>query len=310
MSDYEEDFVDSEDERTLAALDEAEAGAVDSFDLDLFKDGDKESGFHTKNDSEDPYHRSNVTQRKGAVDVKCSCIDIIHGQWGPDEPKSKATLVVLLFRFDPRRKARRIAEANIEFRFFDMKDRPRKNPEVVDISLNSSFSLVPTKRQESITKGAEGTAGGGFAGAELSGTLKWEKTIDQETTDATHVVGSIYRLGADVGPDNAATWTLSENATVKTGVPASMRVGILLKRKTDDDFKCTVELTTKADFRTRMESLTGKREDDDPILFRTTLPPTNKLFKYDVDNLGSFDVTSVEDVTFTTLRTSVKGKAE
>ncbi len=307
MSDYEY----SEDEQEIQALEALEADAADSFELGLFEEGDKESGFHTKNDPDAPFQRSNVTQRKGAVDVKCSVIDIVHGQWGADEADARASLIVLLFRFDSRKKARRIAEANIEFKFFDNEGRHRKNPEVYEISLNDSFSLVPTKRSESITRGAEGTAGGGILGAELSGTLKWEKKIDQETSDATHVIGSIDRLDAPFGPSNAASWTLKENETMKTGVPAAMRVGILLKRTTDDDFKCTVKIETKVDFKTKIEQLMGGREDDDPIFFRTSLPPTKKLQTYDAANLGSFDVTSVEDVVFTTMRNgAIKGQAD
>ncbi|KAL6831424.1 hypothetical protein J3E69DRAFT_329438 [Trichoderma sp. SZMC 28015] len=276
-----------------------------SYEFDLFEQGDLDSGFHLKNDLASPYQRSNVVQRKGAIYVKCTCVDIIHGKWGPEQPELNATLIVLLFRFDPLRRARRIASASIEFKFFDSRGRHRRNPEVLDISLNDSFTLMPTYRTESSTHGTEVKLGGGIAGAELSGTVKIEKRIDEETTDATRVIGSIDRLGASFGPCNAASWTLTENATTKTGVPVAMRVGILLKRRTDDDFYCTVKLNTKADFRTRMEELIGGRELDDPILFNTTLPPTHNLMKYDVGNLGSFNVASIQDVTFTTIRRDV-----
>lgn len=296
------EFEAVKEEAELEALEQA-AGAQ-SFDIGLFE-GDPDSGFHTKNDPDDPFHRSNVVQRKGAVDVKCTCVDVVHGQWGPAEPSARATLVVLLFRFDPRKRARRIASANIEFKFFDGQGRHRKNPEVREISLNDSFSLVPTRRTESVTKGAEGTLGGDAFGAALTGTVKWERTIGQETSDATHVVGSIDRLDAPFGPSNAATWTLTENESVKTGVPAAMRVGVLLKRSTDDDFKCTVKLVTEVDVKTRMEQMFGGREPDDPILFRTSLPSTDRLMKYDVANLGGFDLSKVEDVTFTTMRDGV-----
>ncbi|KAK0632449.1 hypothetical protein B0T14DRAFT_560139 [Immersiella caudata] len=304
MSDYEDpsEFEDSEDEQQIQALEALEKSAEASFDLGLFNDGDLDSGFHTKNDSEDPFQRSNVTQRKGAVDVKCSVIDIIHGRWGTDEPNARATLVVLLFRFDPRRRSRRIASAQLQFSFFDSKKRSRLNPEVVDISFNESLSLVPTKRTESVKTGGEGSAGAGVLGAELSAKISWEKTVEQELTDATHVVGSIDRLGASVGSDNSASWTLTENEAQKSGIPAAMRVGILLKRQTDDDFECGVKIETEVDFKTRIEQLFGRREADDPILFRTDLKPTNKLQVYDAENLGGFDVATVEDVVFTKIR--------
>ncbi|KAK0655665.1 hypothetical protein B0T16DRAFT_451308 [Cercophora newfieldiana] len=303
MSEYEDsDYEDSEDEQQIWALEALEKNAQDSFDVGLFEDGDVDSGFHTKNDPEDPFQRSKVTQRKGAVDVKCSLIDIVHGQWGPDEPGAKATLVVLLFRFDPRRRSRRIASAQLQFSFFDASKRNRLNPGVVDISLNESLSVVPTKRIDSVTTGGGASVGGGVLGAELSAQISWEKTVEQEVTDATHIVGSIDRLGATVGPDNSASWTLTENESQKSGIPAAMQVGILLKRQTDDDFTCTVKIETEVDFKTRVGQFFGKREADDPILFRTDLKPTNKLQVYDTAELGSFDVSTVEDVVFTKIR--------
>ncbi|OHE98096.1 hypothetical protein CORC01_06610 [Colletotrichum orchidophilum] len=294
-------FVAVKDESELELLETGDD--VLSIDVDLLE-GDRKSGFHTQNDREDPFQRSNVVQRKGAVDVKCTCVDTVHGSWGPDEPDTSATLLVLLFRFDSRRRARRVALANIEFAFFDSQGRSRKNPEVAAISFDDSFSLVPTQRTESTTTGASGTTGVGVVGAELSSTVKWERTVDEETTDAAYVIGSIDRLKAPAGPDNAATWTLKENSTTKKGVPAAMRVGILLKRSTDDDFFCTVKIETEVDLKTRIEQLLGRRGLDDPILFRTSLPPTRKLMKYDAENLGEFDLSLIEDVTVTTVRSN------
>ena len=123
---------------------EIERGSI-GFDLKLHEAGDANSGFHTKNDPESPYQRSNVVQRNnpGTTSIKCTCVDIIHGQWGPDNPGARATLVVLLFRFDPLRKASRIISAHMEFKFFDSQGRHRKNPEVADISAQQELQSQP-----------------------------------------------------------------------------------------------------------------------------------------------------------------------
>ncbi|KAK1757347.1 hypothetical protein QBC47DRAFT_375740 [Echria macrotheca] len=297
------DFGDSDQERQFHALEELEDEGVQTFDIELNEEGD--GGLHTKNDPEAPFQRSTVTQRKGDVDVKATLRDVVHGQWGEDDPDASATLLVLLFRFDPRRQGRRISYASLSFRFFDGEGRHRKNPEVVAISFDGNLNMVPTKRTESVTKGADGTVGGGLLGAELSTTVKWEKKIDEETSDSTKLVGSIDILEAPHGPNNAATWTLTENQTTKTGIPAAMQVGILLKRTTDDDFHCAFEIKTDVDFRTSIKHFLKRQEKDDPILFRTDLKPTNKLMQYDVANLGSFDVSRVEDLSFTTMRNNV-----
>ena len=138
-------------------------------------------------------------------------------------------------------------------------------------------------------------------GINVSTHITYEKKFERETNDSTYVVGNIGRLDASFGPSNAASWTLEENTTKETGIPVAMRVGILLKRSTDDDFYCTVSLRTKADVKTRMKELLGGREADDPIIFNPAAPPTNKLKEYDIDNLGSFDVGQVEDLTVTNL---------
>lgn len=279
-----------------------------SFEIELIS-GDRKSGFHTQNDPDEPFQRANVVQRKGAVDVKCTLVDTVHGFWGPEEPGINATLLVLLFRFDSRKRSRRVAWANLEFAFFDAQNRNRKNPEVAFISFDDSFSLVPTQRHTSTGIAVEGTAGGGVPGAEISGTLKWERCLEEDTTDATHITGSIDRLGTRVGPSNAATWTLMENNTTKKGVPTAMRVGIILRRVIDDDFYCTVKVETEVDLKTGIQQLFGSREPDDPINFRVQLPPTQRLMKYDSENLGSFNLSTIEDVTVTVLKDgAVKNK--
>ncbi|WYZ42155.1 hypothetical protein EsH8_V_001050 [Colletotrichum jinshuiense] len=279
---------------------EVDDDALD-FDLNLVST-EHQSGFRTKNDPLDPLQRSNIVQRKGPVDVKCTCVDVIHGHWGSTEPDTQATLVVILFRFDSRKQARRIISVNAELAFFDSQGRHRKNPEVAIISLDGNFSLTPTQQTKSTAIGSEGAVGGGILGAEISGKFTWEHRGEWETTDAAQIVGSIDRLGAPAGPSNAANWTLQENPLTKKGVPAAIRVGILIKRRAiDDDFFCTVKLETEVDMKTRLERLFGSREQDDPILFRTSKPPTNRLMEYDTKNLGAIDMSLVEDVTATTV---------
>ena len=51
---------------------------IPPFDIDLFPTGDEDSGFHTQNDPSSPYQQTNVIQRKGSVDIRCSCIDVVH----------------------------------------------------------------------------------------------------------------------------------------------------------------------------------------------------------------------------------------
>lgn len=292
--------IDPEDSGAFARL--HLTGDLPSFDIDLYPTGDEESGFHTQNDPLEPYQRTNVIQRRGAVDVRCSLIDVVHGRFNDS---ACGTLLVLQFRFDPRKRARRIASADISLTFASMKSGgPR--PEVYAISLDGKFSMVQTSQHEEVTQGGDVNLGASSVPAfRADGGLKWEKKTNADISDATTVVGSIDLFEFGYGPNNCASWSLMENGTRKTGVPASMRVGLLLKRKTQDLFRCTVEIKAKADWGTRWENLFGFKPKDDPVLFNPELKSTNNLMKYQTENLSAFDLESVSDLTFTTMRGGV-----
>lgn len=273
-------------------------GDLPTFDIDMFPTGDEESGFHTQNDPLSPYQRTNVIQRKAAVDIRCSCRDVVHGKF---DGSSYGTLLVLQFRFDPRKRARRIASANISLNFSGMNPNgPR--PEVYAISLDGRFNMVETKQHEEVTKGGDVKLGvSAIQGLQADGTWKWEKTTTADVTDATTVTGSIDLIGFGYGPDNCASWTLMENKSRKTGVPASVQVGVLLKRRDNEHFKCVVEIKAEADFRTELEWVFGSKPKDDPVLFNPEFKPTNNLMQYQTDKLGVFDLDSVSEATFVTM---------
>ncbi|KAH0557196.1 hypothetical protein GP486_005012, partial [Trichoglossum hirsutum] len=87
-----------------------------SFDIGLSPAGDAGSSFRTQNDPSAPLQRSNYIERKGAVDIRCSCLDVIHGLYSA-ESGTFATLIVLQFRFDARKRARRFESIDITLEF-------------------------------------------------------------------------------------------------------------------------------------------------------------------------------------------------
>ena len=269
-----------------------------SFDIEMFPTGDDQSGFHTQNDPSSPYQRKNIIERKGVIDIRCSSVDVVHGKF---DDYSYGTLLVLQFRFDPRKLARRIASADISLKFSGAtQNGPR--PEVHAISLNNRFSMMETTQNEEITKGGNLQLGlTAFQGLQAGGDVKWEKTTKADVTDATTVTGSIDLIGFNYGPRNCASWLLMENATRKTGVPAFLRTGVLLKRKDNEPFRCVVEIKAKADFRSELEEMFGSKPKDDPVLFDPECKPTNHLMQYPTENLGEFDLDLVTDVTFMTM---------
>ncbi|KAI0440561.1 hypothetical protein F4803DRAFT_577470 [Xylaria telfairii] len=296
----------------------AEDDAV--FDVELDIQGDPGSGFHTKNDPrpEHQWHRDDITQRKGAIGVKCNMTDIIHGKLFKDSDDEYSTLIVLLFRFDVRNNSRRVARADITINFSgNDEEDPYSRPEVYDISFNDVFSLAGKSQSESITKGISGQAGlTGAQIAELSGSLTWEKTTTREVDSYTTIIGNTYRRGFEFGGDNQVNWILKENDEFHTGIPVALRVGILLKRRDEAPFKCDVKIDLKADIRSRLESFFGRfKPKDDSVLFNPKLEVSARKLgavdhkQLDTENLGNFNLEAVSDITFLRIYDgAVKGK--
>lgn len=271
---------------------------VQVFDIRMFEGGSEGSGFHIKNNPKDPYQRSEVIQRTGqGVDIRCSLIDAVHGAMSADN-EFWATLLVFQFRFDPQKIARRVSRATIELRF-DVSDAANDLPEVEAISFDGNYSFLPSKQSETIKTGGEGKVGARY-GAELGASAKWETTVARETMDATTVSGGKLVV-KNVPPNRIAKWTLLENNTLKTGVPASIRVAVRIKRRDEAVFTCVPRLECKADNWTSLENFFGGVPEDDPVYLNPSLKSTNNLMAYDTEELGSVDVQKLSDVTFTTM---------
>ena len=175
-------------------------------------------------------------------------------------------------------------------------EKGQPDPEVLAISLEGAFRVEPTQQHEKLVEGGGVGLSGGMAGVSISGDLKLEKTTDRDTSDAATIRGSIDLRGRNWGPKNIASWSLLENKTAKTGVVASMRTAILLRRKNLEHFKSTLTIEVSADTKTKLGSLFKTDPLDDDIWYDPSKDPTDRLRKYDVDNLGAFKLESVSDV--------------
>ena len=262
------------------------------------------SAFHTENGPGE-FQRHTIIERKGPVDVRCEHKDVIHGYFSEDEGPEVCSLIVLEFSFTPNSTARRIkkAEVTITFAAQDEKprDRKRDDPEVVAMYPVGLFYVEPTHQHEKLVTGAGVNAGGGLAGAQIGGSINHERTIELDTLDATRIRGSIDLKNRNWGPKNSVSWTLLENATSKKGVAASIQAAILLKRQDWGYFTSMVAIKVTADARTRIGAVFESDPQDDIVWFDPQKKPTNKLMKYDVDNLGAIPLKSVCNVNFGTI---------
>lgn len=258
--------------------------------VDLFAEGDA-AGFHTQNDPNDPYQRDNIIERKGRVRVSCEHKDIVHG-FHSDENDDYYSLIVLGFRFDPNGLARRIKEAHITVQFATMGNNTKApDPEVVAMYPNGNFLIEPTTQHETRVAGGGLNLGGGAFGVEVGGELKAERTIERDAEDATRIRGSIDLLGRNWGAKNSVSWGLWENESTKTGVVASLQAAILVRRRDEANFRSTVKIQAVADTRTALGSIFKTNPRDDDVWYNPERKPpsTDRLRKYDIDNLGLFE---------------------
>ncbi|KAF5560551.1 intracellular serine protease [Fusarium napiforme] len=279
--------------------------AMKVFDIEMSESGS--GGFHIKNNPQHPYQRSQVIQRTGSgVDIRCTLVDVTHGAMSR-ESDFWASILVFQFRFDPQKQTRRICEASIELTF-DVVDLENELPEVDAISFDGNYSFLPSTRSETLVTGAGVGAGASF-GAELNASLNWEKTITHEISTVATINGG--KLVKDnIGFHRIAKWTLLEDETKKSGVPASIQVAVRLKRRDNAVYTCIPELKCKADKWTSVKSFFGRVPEDDPVLLKPDLEATSMLKGYDAEELGSIDLETLGDVTVTTMiENAIKSQA-
>jgi len=275
-------------------MDEIRTFAEDLGEVDVSAYLDAGEGqFHTQNDPNAPWQRDNIIERKGRVDVRCEHKDIVHGYFS-DAVDDACTLIVLVFRFDPNGLGRRIKEAAVTMVFSAMAGDD-DHPEVLAMHPDGNFAIVPTTQHETRTKGGGVTIGGGVAGLSLGAHLTLERTIECDTTDAARVRGSIDLRNRNWGRKNSVSWTLWENRTAKTGVLPAMTAAILLRRSDMRPFKAAVTVKVVADTWTALSSAFASEPQDDDVWYDPGKKPasTDRLRKYDADNLGVLDLAEI-----------------
>lgn len=281
-------------------MSEADQSAVQTVSVDMYETGGEEgSGFHVFNVSPNQYHRAEALQRTGAIDITCTLEKVVHGIMAADSDRY-ATLLVMQWMFQPKG-SRRISEATIELVFSG--GPSGDGVEVENISFLNTYSLLPTTQEETVTKGGEATAGAAQF-ASLSATGKWEKTVKKTTSHAITLTGG-KRVLNNRPPNRIATWALSEDPSQEAGIPASLKVAVLVSRETREPFTCLPSFACKTDWATAAQSLFRKIPKDDPIIFQPNphdkgIRP-NKNVTYGEEELGSVDLDGLCHVIFRTV---------
>ncbi|OCK74582.1 hypothetical protein K432DRAFT_264603, partial [Lepidopterella palustris CBS 459.81] len=267
-----------------------------SFPTSLDSTKSKGSSLRPENDPPSPLPKFSYIERKGALDVRCSFVDIVHGLFSA-ESGVFATLIILECQFNTLKQPRRFQSVDISLEFRGMQPE-ETGPQVYAIAPDGKSSLMLTTRDVELKQSASLQLGSAtpFGGATATLAARWEKSVSRDTSDEVTLMGSIHLIGRNWGKPNCASWTLLENPITNTGVPTSLRTAILLMRKNKDRFQCVVKIHTKVDFASAVENIFKSRNLSAPILFDPEMKPTNNLREYDVEGLGSLDLDSLTTV--------------
>ncbi|KAK1834950.1 hypothetical protein QBC39DRAFT_342297 [Podospora conica] len=257
------------------------------------------SGYRLSNNPAAPYHRSVAVEQRGVVEVRCRARAIVHGRLGAGwtgEQGPFATLLVYDVHLDPTKRSQRITSAEVKFEFSSSR-KGASGPEVVDVAPSSWMSSSLSTREETTTRGGELNVGAPEMVASVGGAAKYEKTVQQTTSDSASVVGSSWC--DDHGKEITAQWRLFENETMRTGVPTFLRCAMMLARPSNGLFEAKITVQANLDWKTAVKNkfkFGGGNPPDDPVLFNpmlsTTTAASSRLCPegFDVNNLGVVDV--------------------
>jgi hypothetical protein len=201
----------------------------------------------------------------------------------------------------------------IDIHFGDEAGRLDSGPDIEDIAPRGHLTMRPTNRHVRVKRSASAQAQGGGGIASVSAGFAWETTISQEKEDHTTLTGIVRYEARPFGGKNAARWTLLENETRESGIPAFLRTLILLRRSDSEQFTATVNIETEVDWKSSLTSLFGKKDKDDPVIFdpdpeaqpwKSTWARDNSI---SVDNLESTQLDYFSIILNTTMRKDVEG---
>ena len=269
------------------------------FDIDLFAAGDA-GGYHMQN-LPGQKQREHLVQYGYGSDriVKGRLVDVIHGHLVPNG--DPASLIVSTFNFLGSTPARHFRYANITWDFAYADADGEEWPEVKKISLDDQFVMKKTTFDESTEKKVEAGLQGGGGVASVNLSTGWTHAQSAKIDDHISLYGTSVFTHKNAGEPNAARWILEENKSQKSGIPSSLTVAILLKRKPDREFVGMVQVKAKVDVASSIEDLFGRKPKVDPVVFDLTLPPTS--VKYDPEKLDSI---VLDDIGIAKLHTSIQ----
>lgn len=277
----------------------------EDFSVDLFDHlGDEEIGAVPKfkvtaRGSEQNPNLADADIGKSLV-VQSRLAHVCHGTL--IEGGDPATLIIMLFIFQPKSNNSRFKRATITMIFSAGSDATDA-PEVYNISPYGEFPLYLSERTEEVTHAFKPSLEGSAGPLKAAMGYEWSfKSTEQKQSRAT--ISGLMRpnLGGSARY-HRVVWDLSENGSTKSGIPSLFQAAILLKRKPSasdplgEKFFSTLEITGKVNRRDEIQGaltdiekkMSGRREKDEDIFFDPSLSDTSitqnpqRLFREDLN---------------------------
>ncbi|KAK4455691.1 hypothetical protein QBC34DRAFT_489906 [Podospora aff. communis PSN243] len=226
--------------------------------------------------------------------LQCRFAHVCHGILSPgDDP---ATLLVILFVFQPRGRTKRFKQVEVTLRF--LSHGQGDAPQVVRASPDGEYALFPSEKEVEISHvfspSLEGTVG------LAKGTVGYEMAY--RSTKQVKNWGSVY----GVRRPKEVFWGLYENPDSDSGIPSMFQGAVLLTRgKYESDpygqkFNLEVDISgnvnRKSEGQEKMKNMWGQDRKGEAVLFdpKTSSKGTNIV--KDVTRLGDEDVESFKRI--------------
>ncbi|KAF5979200.1 major intracellular serine protease [Fusarium bulbicola] len=195
--------------------------------------------------------------------LQCQLAHVCHGTFTEDG--DPATLIVILFIFQPKSNNSRFKQASITMTF-SAGTGATEAPEVKKIAPYNEFTVYLSEKTEEVghafKPSLEGSAG------LAKGTLgyEWQRKSTEQTQERGMISGTSRSMPGGSAKHHKVVWELSENHSTKSGIPSLFQGAILLRRKASagdplgEKFSSTLEIKGKVNRRDEIQVVVANLE--------------------------------------------------
>lgn len=310
------------------------------FKLFLVDTNNEEFDFHLPNELDNngnPIpHREWVTGLdRTPMSVKGQMPTVVHGF---DKPGSQSghTLAIFNWLMPPVRLGKRFRKVTLEIVFTALGQRgdaeseaeqrrrvisnkavagAHWDPEVIKTIPNGPSWYHKTQHQSDNEFNFQFDLKAGFEPYISTGpSFSWKRTTSEDHIDSIKLTGEPFASDRNHARPNGVRWTLLENESMRSGVPAFLRTAVLLRRRDNDNgqfegrVKARYKISLSSDFRQNLLDMIG-HDSDHPIIFDPKYATSASSYDAQVTSLASSGVAAKLEEEFHLVSISVEASA-